>query len=569
MIKSLQQRLAIFLLLPVALLLFLTGFFGFLYVRGIMLDEWREAAILKMQRAAHHIDMRLSKPIEGINMFQKTSGYRGDFAIQEWLLKQLQDLEGVTKVDLQFVGSGPDTPAHGHSSHTGRRHMMRFHRARISKVTPPQYDAKTGKETVTLIYDLKDESDRLVGRLEVSLRFDYLMQDIIKLGWWQSELAYLVDQSGRYLAHTKALEGRAQLGETNDPVELAVLENMKEKPYGTYLGPGHPPELVGGFYRIKQAPWVIVMFAPGEKILASIVKFRSYYAMAGTVSIFIILLIIRFVAGKMARSIKEIAQAAQQVAGGNYVDPFSAKGRDEIAQLTRSFNTMVKGLKERDFITNTFGRYVDQEIARELMRRPEASRLGGEKRKVAILMSDIRDFTPLSESLSPEVTISILNHYFSHIIEIAQKHQGIIVDFFGDGMLVFFDPLESPVEPVIYRAVCCALEMQGSMEQFNAEMVEKGLPELKMGIGVNTGEVVVGNIGSESRAKYGIVGSAVNITQRIQSAAKGDDVVISDSVYHSIYKNLSIKKSFEVPLKGLQGETKLHVVKDIKCQPIL
>jgi class 3 adenylate cyclase len=79
----------------------------------------------------------------------------------------------------------------------------------------------------------------------------------------------------------------------------------------------------------------------------------------------------------------------------------------------------------------------------------------------------------------------------------------------------------------------------------------------------------VGNIGSESRAKYGIVGSAVNITQRIQSAAKGDDVVISDSVYHSIYKDLSIKKSFEVPLKGLQGETKLHVVKDIKCQPIL
>ncbi len=110
--------------------------------------------------------------------------------------------------------------------------------------------------------------------VEVSLRFDYLMQDIIKLGWWQSELACLVDQSGRYLAHTKAMEGRTQLGETNDPVELAVLERMKEKPFGTYLGPGHPPDLVSGFYRIKQAPWVIVMFAPGEKILASIVKFR-------------------------------------------------------------------------------------------------------------------------------------------------------------------------------------------------------------------------------------------------------------------------------------------------------
>ncbi len=568
MIKSLQQRLALFLLLPVALLLFLTGFVGFLYARGIMLDEWREAAILKMQRAAHHIDMRLNLPVEWINMFHKTSTYRGDFAIQEWLINQLKELEGVTKVNLEwFENRLEHMPMMSRGPHMSGRGMMSFHRARLSEVTPPRYDAQTGKETVKLISDLKDESDSLVGRLEVSLRFDYLMQDIIKLGWWQSELACLVDQSGRYLAHTKAMKGRTQLGETNDPVELAVLENMKEKPFGTYLGPGHPPDLVSGFYRIKQAPWVIVMFAPGEEILASIVKFRFYYAVAGTISIFFILLIIRFVAGKIARSIKEISQAAEQVAGGNYVDPLSARGRDEIAQLTRSFNTMVEGLKERDFISNTFGRYVDHEIARDLMRRPEASRLGGEKRKVAILMSDIRGFTPLSESLSPEVTISILNHYFSHIIEIAQKHQGIIVDFFGDGMLVFFDPLEGPVEPVIYRAVCCALEMQGSMEQFNGEMREKELPELKMGIGVNTGEVVVGNIGSESRAKYGIVGSAVNITQRIQSAAKGDEVVISDSVYHYIDKDTIIKKSFEVPLKGLQGETKLHVVKEIKCHP--
>ena len=561
MIKTLKQRLALFLILPVAFFLFLTGFFGFLYARGIMLDEWREAAILKMQRAAHHIDMRLNRPVEWINMFHKTSGYRGDFAIQEWLINQLKELEGVIKVNLEYFEDRLEhVPMMSRGPHMSGRGMMGFHRARISEVTPPRYDAQTGNETVTLISDLKDESDRLVGRLEVSLRFDYLMQDIIKLGWWQSELACLVDQSGRYLAHTKAMEGRTQLGETNDPVELAVLERMKEKPFGTYLGPGHPPDLVSGFYRIKQAPWVIVMFAPGEKILASIVKFRFYYVMAGTISIVFILLIIRFVAGKMARSIKEISQAAEQVAGGNYVDPLPAKGRDEIAHLTHSFNTMVEGLKERDFVTNTFGRYMDQEIARELMRRPEASRLGGEKREVAIFMSDIRDFTPLSESLSPEATISILNHYFSHMIEIIQKHQGIIVDFFGDGMLVFFDPLEGPVEPVTYRAVCCALEMQGSMEQFNAEMGEKGLPELKMGIGVNTGEVVVGNIGSESRAKYGIVGSAVNITQRIQSKAKGGEVVISESVYHRLSEEVAIKRSFSTSLKGIQGEIKLFVM---------
>ena len=90
---------------------------------------------------------------------------------------------------------------------------------------------------------------------------------------------------------------------------------------------------------------------------------------------------------------------------------------------------MVKGLRERDFIRNTFGRYVDVGIAKELMRRPEAARLGGEKREVAVLMSDIRDFTSLSEALSPEKTILILSLYFSQMITIIQKHRGIIVDF--------------------------------------------------------------------------------------------------------------------------------------------
>jgi class 3 adenylate cyclase len=285
---------------------------------------------------------------------------------------------------------------------------------------------------------------------------------------------------------------------------------------------------------------------------------------AGGLCIVLTLLLIRFVVGKMVRSVRKISQAAEQVASGNYGDPLSVRSVDEIGQLTQSFNTMVEGLKERAFIRNTFGRYMDQEIAKELMRRPEAARLGGEKRKVAILISDIRGFTTLSESLSPEATISLLNHYFSRMIEVIQKHQGIIVDFFGDGVLVFFDPLDGPVEPVIRRTVGCALEMQGSMEHFNVEMGERGLPALQMGVGLNVGEVIVGNIGSETRAKYGIVGSAVNITQRIQSTAKGGDLVISESVYQYLFKDLIIKSSFRVPLKGLQDDLKLYVVENIQ-----
>jgi len=224
---------------------------------------------------------------------------------------------------------------------------------------------------------------------------------------------------------------------------------------------------------------------------------------------------------------------------------------------------MVVGLKERDFVTNTFGRYVDREIAEKLDEIAGSGQVSGEKRDVAILMSDIRGFTPLSETLSPDVIISFLNRYFSRLIEVIQRHQGIIVDFFGDSVLVFFDPLKGPVEPVIRASVECALEMLSAMEIFNSEMRMDDLPALQTGIGVNSGEVIVGNIGSETRAKYGIVGSPVNITHRIQSTAKGGEVVISEAVYRQLSEEVIIGRSFSMPLKGVREKMNLYVVKGI------
>lgn len=563
MIKSLKQRLALLLILPVATLLVVTGSLGFIYVRNVLLDEWREAAILKIERAAHQMDMRLRRPIEWIEMFNRSAENFGKPMPKGWFLDQLKSQEGVTRVELKWIDLQPESQPTGmHGQPMGADGMMRFHRGGISEVTAPRYDARTRQEEVTLVSDLKDERGRLVGRLEVALGFDFLMQDIKKYGWWQSDMACLIDTAGRYLAHSGAMKDRIRMGETRDPVELAILQSIQQQPYGTHLGPGHPPKMVAGFYRMKQVPWVIAMFAPGEKILAPIVQFRNYYLAAGGLVIILILLLIHFVGGRMVRQIRRISSAAEQVAGGQYTAPLPITTADEMGQLKASFNAMVEGLKERDFIRDTFGRYMDQEVARELMKRPEAGRLGGEKREVAILMSDIRGFTAVSEGLTPEEIIRILNRYFSHVIDVISRHRGIIVDFYGDGVLVFFDPLESPVEAAVRRAVHCGLELQQGMQHFNAKMKAERLPELQTGIGVNAGEVIVGNIGSETRSKYGIVGSAVNITQRIQSEAGGGEIVISDPAYHHVQNGLQlrIKKSFSARLKGVQEEMKLYVL---------
>lgn len=569
MIKSLQQRLILFLLLPVALLLFLIGFLGFIYARQTLLNEWQEAAVLKLERAAHYIDMRLEKSEDWIKLFEKTGEMSDAYGVQSFILNQLKSLEGIDEVSLKLSKSFPkpgiNMMERGMEAGSGKRGMMRFHKAVISEVTPPQFDAQLGHKTVRLISKFKDEDQNPLGTLEVVIRFDYLLEGIQNLGWWESELAGLVDKTGRFIAHTETtIKTHKQLGETRDPLELSVLAAMQKRRFGALAGPGHPPEWVSGFYKLKNAPWTIVLFAPGTKILAPILRFRTLYLVVGGVSFIFILLLIRFIGGRMVRSVRQISETAERVARGDYGDPLPVKSKDEIGQLTESFNAMVQGLKQRDFISNTFGRYVDPEIARELMQRPEALRLGGEKREVAILMSDLRGFTPLSETLSPDITIRMLNRYFSRMIDTIQKHKGIIVDFFGDALLVFFDPMEGPTLPSTYKAIQCALEMQGVIEIFNAENRVENLPELQMGIGINVGEVVVGNIGSETRAKYGIVGAAVNVTQRIQENTQGGEVVVSDSVYRLASDYVTIKKYFQVRLKGIQKPVSLHVVEGFR-----
>ncbi|MBF0497320.1 MAG: adenylate/guanylate cyclase domain-containing protein [Deltaproteobacteria bacterium] len=166
----------------------------------------------------------------------------------------------------------------------------------------------------------------------------------------------------------------------------------------------------------------------------------------------------------------------------------------------------------------------------------------------------------MSHLLSPDKTIALLNTYFSSMIDIIQKHHGIIVDFLGDGMLVFFDPLDGPIPPQVKTAVCCALEMQRQMGRFNEEDQPDALAELRMRIGVTMGEVIVGNIGSEKRAKYGIVGSPVNMAHRIQSVAVAGEVVLSNQAFEQISLDAVVRRSFEARLKGAPESETLHVV---------
>jgi len=219
---------------------------------------------------------------------------------------------------------------------------------------------------------------------------------------------------------------------------------------------------------------------------------------------------------------------------------------------------------ERDRIRNTFGRYVDPEVAKRLLAQPESSAMGGHEAEVAILMSDIRGFTEICERLEPEETIRVVNSYLSDLIEEIQRENGIIVDFLGDAILAFFEPHSGDCREAVRRSVRCALAMLERTEAFNRSRSKAGLPELKTGIGLHFGRVVVGNIGSRSRTKYGIVGAAVNMTQRLQSTAGGGRIVASTPIKAVLGDQLSISRTFYEDLKGLDGPQTLHEISGLK-----
>jgi adenylate cyclase len=547
-IKTLQQRLIIFLILPVAVFLAAIGVGGYFYIRDTLYQQWQEAAILRLERAAHEMEMRLNKPLQWIKALANTGGDRRDSTNQEFALKKLREEPGVSRVILKWEGEPAAEPG---------EMCMGPMAPRVVKVTPPRYFYPSDHQTVGLRSDLLDASGQPLGRLEVWLKTNYLMKGILTAGWLQTYMACLVSDNGNFLAHTAPeMQARHCLGETGDPLEQAMLKEMKEKSYGTVAGHNH----VIGFYRLQGAPWAIMLHAQGKQIMAPLLRFRFYYVMGGLLCLAMSLILIRLGVGSMVAAIREISRKASQVAQGEYGDPLKVRSQDEIGQLTHSFNDMMAGLKERDLLSNTFGRYVDQEIAAKLMARPEATRLGGEKRQVVIMFSDIRDFTPIADGLSPETTIQLVNGYFSRMVEVLRRHHGIIVDFLGDAILAFFDPLDGPLAPLGREAIQCALEMQQAMLGVNIAGIGRQLPPLRMGIGLHAGEVVVGNIGSETRAKYGIVGAAVNLAHRLQAQARGGEVVISQDVYRLVQGEVAITREFQTRLKGIHDPVTLYAL---------
>lgn len=223
----------------------------------------------------------------------------------------------------------------------------------------------------------------------------------------------------------------------------------------------------------------------------------------------------------------------------------------------RTRETQVRELSE--LLKKMFGRYLSTEVMSSLIENPSLLELGGERKYVTIMMTDLRGFTALSERLQPEQVVQMLNSYFEIMVETVLKYNGTINEIIGDALLVIFGaPQDMPDQAE--RAIACSIEMQNAMGKVNKENRFNGLPDLEMGIGINKTEVIVGNIGSSKRSKYTVVGSGVNMTSRIESYTVGGQILISESVFKEIANKLRIDGEQEVYPKGSETPFRIYEV---------
>ncbi len=257
-----------------------------------------------------------------------------------------------------------------------------------------------------------------------------------------------------------------------------------------------------------------------------------------------------FLGNFISKPIKLLVSGTREIANENFEHRIPVTTKDEIGDLTMAFNQMANELEHKELIKSAFKRYVSSQVLDKIIADPDfLKKLGGHRKTLTMLFSDIRGFTPLSESIAPEEVITLLNDYLDGMTEIIFSNYGIIDKFIGDAIMAVWGALQLELSPEeqAYYAVKAAIEMQRKLAELQNTWESLGKKTVNVGIGINTGPVVVGNVGSTQRIEYTVIGDNVNTAARLESNAKPGQILITENTYILI-KDLVIANQLE-PLK--------------------
>jgi len=369
---------------------------------------------------------------------------------------------------------------------------------------------------------------------------------------------FMVNYKGEVIAHpdNNAVQSAASYAAL--PICSMMMKSKIDNGQTRYRDPKGVYHL-GSFKKIDLGGFGIIATADEKKAFEAVYDIqRRNMIIMGIVLTAAILIIFMF--GKtITTPIIRLVGATKKIIEGQYRVDIAPTTKDEIGQLTSTFIEMGRGLEEKERIKNAFGKFVNKDIAEAALRGD--LRLGGDRKTVAILFSDIRQFTAISEKLEPEEVVEFLNLYMTKMVSCIEKTDGIVDKFIGDAiMAVWGTPISRGNDTE--NAINSALLMRDELIAFNRDRGGARKPVISIGCGINTGIVLAGQIGSENRMEYTVIGDPVNLASRIEQLNKpfGTDVLISEDSYRLVRDIFAVEKMKQIKVKGKMEPQQIYAV---------
>ena len=363
----------------------------------------------------------------------------------------------------------------------------------------------------------------------------------------------LVDPKGNLVNKTKNFPPGGEKVAANDPLLVEVGQR-------TYImQPFYPKELKHD----KDGQFALVaaldVTAVRTTIRQNLMMAMGFVVFAAIVAVAVGLRLASVMSGAMRR----INAALKKLEQEEYVKVQGVETGDELEDLASGFNHMVEGLQERDKLKTTFGKYMTASVMEHLM--AGKVQLGGETLTATILFSDIRSFTSISEKMDAKSLVALLNEYFTEMVDVVIKEDGVVDKYIGDAIMAVFGAPVTKKDDAIH-AVRAAVGMRKALAKLNEKLKARGMTPLKTGIGVHTGEVVAGNIGSEKRMEYTVIGDAVNLASRLESSTKelGTPVLISEDTYALVKDHVDARAVKEITVKGREKPVMTYEILGMK-----
>ena len=394
-------------------------------------------------------------------------------------------------------------------------------------------------------YDLQSELADLVGGITFNV----------------SGYAVMVDGDGQVIAHhdTERLEKNVseypavRLARQTGTVGSVVADNDRGDSKLFVYRPIDNPATGA------RQPWVLLTEIDAAELVAPVDQLRDELAIAVGLLLLISIVMAHQVSVSVHRPLHALGEFAHRIGSGDLTGRVEISGRDIAGRLAGTLNQMAAGLQERDHVKEVFGRYIATQVSDEILKGQVS--LGGAEKNVTVLFSDIRNFTGMSEQMSPQQVVTFLNDYFTEMVDAVFENGGVLDKFLGDGLMAVFGSIDNdPDHP--RKAVRAALRMQALLAKINGVRSMSGTPPIAIGIGIHTDAVIVGNIGSRKRLEYTVVGDGVNTSSRLQGLNKefGTTILISETTFAAVQDEFHCRQMPDTQLRGKTRDLKIYEV---------